>query len=249
MLYTIAIVVIFASAPFVFALLFFFTAPYGRHFRLGWGPSVSPRAGWILMELPAFLVIGITVFFSSRSFSPIALLLLGLWEIHYLYRTFLFPLLMRQNGKRFPIVIMGFAAIFNSLNGYANGTFLAHAAPFPAEGLLPRIRLCLGIALFLAGFLIHVWADRKLRKLRAPGEGGYKVPRGGLFEYVSNPNYLGEIIEWLGWALATWSLPGLGFAVFTLANLVPRAYSNHAWYVAKFPDYPKERKRVIPLIF
>jgi hypothetical protein len=55
--------------------------------------------------------------------------------------------------------------------------------------------------------------------------------------------------EWLGWALATWSLPGLGFALFTVANLVPRAYSNRAWYMAKFPDYPKERKRVIPLIF
>jgi protein-S-isoprenylcysteine O-methyltransferase Ste14 len=109
--------------------------------------------------------------------------------------------------------------------------------------------LCVGIGLFAAGFLIHVWADRSLRNLRAPGEGGYKVPRGGLFEYVSNPNYFGEITEWLGWALATWSVPGLGFALFTVANLVPRAYANRAWYIAKFPDYPKERKRVIPLLF
>jgi protein-S-isoprenylcysteine O-methyltransferase Ste14 len=249
MLYTIAILVIFASAPFVFATLFFFTAPYGRHYRQGWGPSVSPRAGWMLMELPAVLVIGITVLVSARSVSPVALLLLGLWETHYLYRTFIFPLLMRQNGKRFPIVLMGFAAIFNSLNGYANGTFLASATPFPVEGPFPQIRLYVGIALFAAGFLIHVWADHNLRNLRAPGEGGYKIPRGGLFGYVSSPNYFGEIIEWLGWALATWSLPGLGFAVFTAANLVPRAYSNRAWYVAKFPDYPRERKRVIPLIF
>jgi 3-oxo-5-alpha-steroid 4-dehydrogenase 1 len=249
MLYFIAIVVIFAAAPCVFTTLFFFTAPYGRHYRKGWGPSVSPRAGWILMELPALLVIGATVLFSGRNVSPMALVLLGLWEIHYLYRACLFPFLMRQNGKRFPIVLILFAAIFNSLNGYANGTFLANASPFPADGLFARVRLCVGIVLFVAGFLIHVSADHNLRNLRAPGEGGYKVPRGGLFEYVSNPNYFGEIIEWTGFALAAWSLPGLGFALFTVANLVPRAYSNRAWYIAKFPDYPKERKRVIPLVF
>ena len=249
MLYSIAIAVIFASAPCVFATLFFFTAPYGRHYRTGWGPTVSPRAGWILMELPALLVIGATVLFSGRNVSPMALVLLGLWEAHYLYRACLFPFLMRQNGKRFPVLLILFAAIFNSLNGYANGTFLAHASPFPADGLLPRVRLCVGIALFVVGFLIHVSADHNLRNLRAPGEGGYKVPRGGLFEYVANPNYFGEIVEWTGFALAAWSIPGLGFAVFTVANLVPRAYSNRAWYIAKFPDYPKERKRVIPLVF
>ena len=249
MLYFIAIVVIFASAPCVFVTLFFFTAPYGRHFRQGWGPSVSPRAGWILMELPALVVIGATVLFSGRTVSPMALLLLGLWEIHYLYRACLFPFLMRQNGKRFPIVLILFAVIFNSLNGYANGTFLANASPFPADGLFARVRLCVGIVLFVAGFLIHVRADHNLRNLRAPGEGGYKIPRGGLFEYIANPNYFGEIVEWTGFALAAWSIPGLGFAVFTVANLVPRAYSNRAWYVARFPDYPKERKRVIPLLF
>ena len=86
-------------------------------------------------------------------------------------------------------------------------------------------------------------------RLRAPGEIGYKIPHGGLFELVSSPNYFGEITQWCGWALATWSLPGLGFALFTAANLVPRAWSNRAWYIARFPDYPKERKSVIPFIF
>jgi 3-oxo-5-alpha-steroid 4-dehydrogenase 1 len=249
MLYTVAILVIFASTPLVFTLLFFFTAPYGRHYRAGWGPSVSARVGWIVMESPALLVIGIVVLSSGRSVSPFSFLLLGLWEIHYLYRTCLFPFLIRENGRRIPIVLILMACVFNSLNGYANGVFLAAAPPFAPDGFLQGARFCAGVALFAAGFLTHVWADRALRRLRAPGKGGYEVPRGGLFEYVASPNYFGEITEWLGWALATWSLPGLGFALFTVANLVPRAHAHQAWYLAEFPEYPKERRKVIPFVF
>ncbi len=248
MLNTIALLIIFASAPLVFTLLFFYTAPYGRHFRPGWGPSVSARVGWIIMEAPAFFVIGIIVIANGRTVSSLSLLLLGLWEVHYFYRTFLFPMLMKDNGKRFPVVIVAFAMIFNTLNGYANGVFLASSGP-AVGGLLSSVRVCLGIAMWAAGFFTHIWADRDLRRLRKPGEEGYKVPRGGLFDYISSPNYFGEILEWSGWALAAWSLPGLAFALFTIANLVPRAHANREWYQQTFPDYPKERKRVIPFIF
>jgi hypothetical protein len=57
---------------------------------------------------------------------------------------------------------------------------------------------------------------------------------------------MGEIIEWCGWALATWTFAGAAFAFFTIANLLPRALSHHRWYREKFPDYPRERKAIIP---
>ncbi len=249
MLTTIALMVIFISAPVVFAFLFFTTAPYGRHFRSGWGPSVTARAGWMIMEAPALLVIAFVVLGSGQNVSPLAIFLLGLWEIHYLYRTCLFPLLMRGSSKRFPLLLVVFAFVFNSLNGYANGMFLAYQGPVSTGGFVSGLRLCVGVALFAAGFVTHVWADSDLRGLRRPGEIGYKIPRGGLWEYVSNPNYFGEIMEWCGWALATWSLPGLAFAVFTIANLVPRAYANRQWYIDTFEDYPRDRKSVIPFVF
>ncbi len=84
------------------------------------------------------------------------------------------------------------------------------------------------------------------RRPRSPGETGYRIPRGFLFEKISCPNYLGEVVEWTGWALAAWSLPGLSFAVWTAANLLPRALTHHRRYRKTFPDYPADRKAIVP---
>ncbi len=190
MLFKLSLLVIFAATPLVFATLYFFRAPYGRHYHGGWGPTVSARAGWLLMELPALVVIALCVFLARTEVSLLSFLLLGLWEVHYLYRTCLFPFLIRDRGKQFPIVIILFAAIFNSLNGYANGVSLASASPIPAPGFLPGLRFVVGVALFAAGFVTHVWADRDLRALRRPGEVGYQIPRGGPVRPRGEPQLL-----------------------------------------------------------
>lgn len=96
---------------------------------------------------------------------------------------------------------------------------------------------------------VNVWADRVLLRLKSEGK-GYVVPKGGLFEFVACPNYFGEILEWLGWAVMTWSWAGLGFLLYTFANLGPRARANRRWYLDKFgEDYPKERKGLIPYLY
>jgi len=93
-----------------------------------------------------------------------------------------------------------------------------------------------------------VYSDHILRQLRKPGESGYKIPTRGFYRYLSSPNYFGEILEWTGWAILTWSLPGLAFALFTIANLAPRAIAKQNWYIKSFPDYPKKRKAIIPFV-
>jgi len=102
------------------------------------------------------------------------------------------------------------------------------------------------VLIFVAGAFINQRADHLLIHLRKPGETGYKVPRGFLFDYISCPNHFGEIVEWIGFAIMTWSLPGLSFAIWTAANLIPRALNHHEWYQETFDDYPKGRKAVIP---
>ena len=76
----------------------------------------------------------------------------------------------------------------------------------------------------------------------------YHLPTGGLYNYVSSPNYLGEIIEWTGWAIATWSLPGLLFSLGAIGCIGVRALHTHRWYEKNFENMPKDRKALIPYI-
>ena len=236
-------------AGIVFLVLFLVPAPYGRHLRKGWGPTIGNTVGWVLMELPAALTLPILVIWGTRPITGTMLAFVLLWELHYVQRTFVYPFQIRGKGKRMPIAILLSAVAFNLFNGYLNGRYLGHFAPEYPDTWLTDPRFMAGVVLFLAGFLINIHADQTLFRLRAPGETGYKVPCGGLYHWVSCPNYLGELLEWIGWAVATWSLPGLVFAVWTVANLVPRAWAHHRWYRRTFEDYPRDRKAVIPFVF
>ncbi|MEO5731317.1 MAG: 3-oxo-5-alpha-steroid 4-dehydrogenase [Byssovorax sp.] len=140
------------------------------------------------------------------------------------------------------------AIVFNLMNGYLNGRWLNTLSPPYPSSWLTDPRFLVGVTLFVAGYLINRKSDEILRRLRAPGEAGYKIPVGGLYRWVSSPNYFGEMIEWTGFAVATWSLPGLAFALWTAANLAPRAISHHRWYRDRFPDYPAERRALIPYL-
>jgi 3-oxo-5-alpha-steroid 4-dehydrogenase 1 len=237
-------------ALFTFPVLFFVTAPYGRHARAGWGPKISSTLGWVVMEAPSPLVFAACYALGEHQADPVSLLFLLLWEMHYIYRAFVFPFLRRGAQRDMPLSIAASGFTFNVINGYLNGRYLFSLAPaHPALGSWPSVlRLCLGSALFLAGFGLNQHADRVLRELRGPGETGYKVPQGGLYRLISCPNYFSEIVEWFGWALLTWSPAGLAFAIWTTANLLPRALSHHRWYKERFPAYPPERKALVPFL-
>jgi len=238
-----------AVATAVFVALFFVSAPYGRHIRRGWGPLIPNLFGWIIMETPAVLVFALCFAIGTAPKNLPILLFFALWELHYVHRAFIYPLTIRDGYKKMPVavILMGFG--FNMGNAYANGRYLFTLSGGFPQSWLHDPRFLAGATLFLAGFIINRWADLDLRALRRPGETGYRIPYGGLYRWVSCPNYLGEIVEWSGWALATWSLPGLAFAVWTFANLAPRARSHHAWYHTNFQEYPKERKALIPWIW
>jgi len=238
---------VIATGAAVFVSLFFIVAPYGRHSRPGWGFMVSNRAGWMVMESPSSLGFAALFFSGSHALEPAPLALACLWLAHYGHRTFIYPLRMTKRLKHMPAAVSAMAVVFNVINAYLNARWLSELGSYPVSWLSDP-RFLAGAALFALGMAVNVASDNTLFKLRRPGDEGYRIPHGGLYRWVSAPNYLGELIEWAGFALAAWSLPALAFFLFTAANLVPRAIANHRWYRERFKDYPQERKALIPFL-
>ena len=238
---------VFVAAALTVLSLLFVSAPYGRHRRGGWGPAMNTRAAWVVMESPSVFWFLYVFAQGEHAWSAAPLLLAAMWQAHYIQRTLIFPFLLRTGGQPTPVTVVAMGFVFNLANAYLNARWISHLGDYGAAWLTDP-RFLAGAALFAFGYALNRQSDRALRELRRPGEHGYKIPRGGAFELVSCPNYLGELVEWIGWAVATWSIAGLSFAVFTAANLVPRALSHHRWYREKFPDYPPERRAVIPFL-
>lgn len=235
-----------ALAVVTFVALRFMTAPYGRYVRAGWGVTVPARAGWLVMESVSSLLFAVVFWSGPRRTDLVALVLFAMWQSHYLYRAFVYPLLLR-GGRRMPVAVVLLAIGFNVLNASVNAYWIGWLGRYP-DGWLADPRFLVGAGLFAGGLTLHIWADRKLRRLRASTGNGYQIPYGGAYGWVSCPNYLGEIVEWIGWAIATWSPAGLAFALYTVANLAPRAVDHHAWYHQQFPDYPAKRRALIPYV-
>ena len=80
----------------------------------------------------------------------------------------------------------------------------------------------------------------------------YKIPYGYLFTYISCPHFFGEIIEWIGYGIVVNRTFAWSFTIFTICNLLPRAISQHTWYMyVGFPTIYKSlnRKAIIPFIW
>jgi protein-S-isoprenylcysteine O-methyltransferase Ste14 len=237
-----------AVAVIIFPILLKVTQPYGRHAKNNWGPMINNRLGWFLMELPALVIFGYFLGFKADLSNILTLVPALLWGLHYIHRVLIFPLQIRTARKKIPVVIVISAFIFNVVNGFLNGYWLVYFVPEYRSGVLIDLLLIVGIILFLTGFVINKYHDFLLIKLRSTAGNGYKIPYGGLFKYISCPNFLGEIISWAGFALVVFNLPALSFLIWTLVNLTTRALDHHRWYIKEFPEYDKERKVLIPFL-
>jgi 3-oxo-5-alpha-steroid 4-dehydrogenase 1 len=245
--YQVIIFVWITIAIIVFFLLNQITAPYGRHTSGKWGPLIDNHWAWLLMEFPALLVMVYFFVINISSNSLPVLIMIGLFCFHYFNRVFIFPFRLHTKGKKMPLIIMTSAIFFNLCDTFLLGYYFTHFTPQDTSWLTDG-RFITGSVLFFIGLIINWKADDILIHLRKPDETGYKIPGGWLFEYVSCPNMMGELIEWCGFALLCWNLPAFAFFIWSAANLVPRAIAHHRWYKNNFSDYPGNRKAVIPFI-
>ncbi|KAF7216580.1 3-oxo-5-alpha-steroid 4-dehydrogenase 2 [Nothobranchius furzeri] len=220
-------------------------AKYGRYSLEG-SRCCPARLGWFLQEVPAFLMPLVLLLGSEAPASETGrTLVLCMFMLHYFYRSFVYSL--KTRGRPVPLQIVVSAFIFCSLNGFLQGHHLLYCTHFEPTWLTSP-RLTAGALLFFIGLIINIHSDYLLRNLRKPGELVYRIPHGGMFEFVSGANFLGEILEWCGYAVAAWSLPAFAFAFFTICSIGPRACQHHRDYKTRFGDYPRSRRALIPFI-
>lgn len=237
-----------AFAIIIFIVLMFITAPYGRHSKTNWGPMVGNRLGWVVMEMVVLLVLWYFIFKGKNEQTSANVLIISMFTFHYFNRSFIFPLRLKTTGKKMPLAIMFMGIVLNIVSGFTFGYYFGNLKVYENQWLTSP-EFIIGTLIFVTGLIINWQSDALLIGLRKQDETGYKIPYGGLFKYVSCPNLLGETIEWGGFAILTWSLPGLAFFVWTFANLIPRAIAHHRWYKQHFSDYPEGRKAVIPFLY
>ena len=250
--YFTVVTVMLALAVMVFIALHRVTAGYGMMYDKKWGPAVGNRLGWVLMETPSFIAMLLFWLLSPRAAQPALIVMASLFELHYFQRSFIFPLLIRGKG-RMPLAIIVMGIVFNIINTYMIGGWLFYVCPsdaYPVSWLYSP-QFLIGTVIFFTGMLINLSSDRIIRNLRKPGDTRHYIPRGGMYRYVTSANYLGELTEWVGFAILTWSLGGLAFAVWTFANLAPRARSVHKRYISEFGDEYSSlhRKYILPFIY
>ena len=246
------IAVMLVLAAIVFVSLYFVNAGYGQFRSRQWGWSINNKVAWTLMEAPVFLVMVAIWGAAGWSLHVPEAVLLGLFLLHYFQRSFVFPWLM--TGKsRMPVAIVAMGVVFNVVNGIMQGGGL-YWFPNPdfqeGAGYLLRWNAVSGIALFLAGLCINWHSDHVIRHLRQPGDTRHYLPQKGMYRYVTSANYLGELMEWTGFALAAATSVAWVFPIWTAANLVPRAHAIHRKYRAEFGDAAVgSRKRILPFIY
>ena len=152
-----------------------------------------------------------------------------------------------------PLSVICMGIVFNILNACMQGGWIFYVSPaetYPLEWFATP-QFWIGTVLFFGGMFINMQSDAIIRRLRKPGDNRHYIPYGGMFKYVSSANYFGELVEWVGFAVLTWSWAGAVFAWWTFANLTPRAAAIYKQYETLFGEEFRKtrRKRIIPFIY
>ena len=247
-------------AVVVFIVLQFITPAYGMTFNNRWGVSIRSNWGWVLMESPVFLLM-LVIYLSAiitgapytvQTFPWVTFSMFIFFELHYLQRSFIFPGLMRGTSKM-PLSLIFSGFFFNMMNAYMQGGWLFYVSP-------ERYTLCwfwspqyiIGTIMFFAGMIINMHSDRIIRELRKDKkDNNYYLPTGFLFDKVNSANFFGELMEWAGFAILTWSLPGAIFFLWSFANIVPRSKAVFERYSQFFGDNFRKlnRYKIFPYIY
>ena len=149
---------------------------YGRYSSKAYGPTVSGRIDWFGHGLAnaAFLYILFTGGADLACLSsPANLILIALFNGHYVNRSFIHAVRVRD-PKPIPVVVLAMTSGFCAVNGYLHARWLLHMHAYDRYWYRSP-QFIIGVSMFVFGMYTNIRADTILMNLRKPGEKGYKV--------------------------------------------------------------------------
>ena len=166
---------------------------------------------------------------------------------HYLKREFETVFVHRFSNATMP----WFNIIKNSTHYWIlSGVFIAYPLYHPLyTNSLDMPVVYTFVVLFLIAELGNGHAHIIQRNLRPPGTRKRAIPYGQLFELVSCANYTWEILAWCAFAYFTQLLTAWLFVVVYTGQIAVWALKKHKRYHKEFPNYPRNRKALVPFLF
>ena len=206
----------------------------------------------MLMEAPTLIVMLYVLSTLNYEHKPVRILLASFFMVHYTQRTCIFPMLLKGKSSM-PLLIVLMGMLFNTVNALLIGLWIFYFSPAEMydEHWLTDPRFIIGTVLFVTGMWVNIQSDAYIRSLRSNGDNKHYYPYRGLYRYITSANYFGELVEWLGFAVLTWSYAGCLFVFWTACNLVPRSHAIHKKYAESFPEELSRYnpKRIIPFLY
>ncbi|ODV93138.1 hypothetical protein PACTADRAFT_35774 [Pachysolen tannophilus NRRL Y-2460] len=104
------------------------------------------------------------------------------------------------------------------------------------------------VFLWLIAELSNFQCHKILADLRNDGSKDRKIPEGFLFNYVTCPNYLCEILAFFSYALLNGNWSSFLFLIISTTQMYFWAVKKHNDLKKRFPQYPKNRKVLVPFV-
>lgn len=175
----------------------------------------------------------------------------GLWSLHFARRTLESAFLHRYTRT---VSVADTAGEYVYYWGFA--AWIAWTVASRTYHLPPQWALGLGCGIFTVAEVGNFYSHVLLARLRPnASETARRIPRGFLFERVSCPHYLFEILSWVGFSIATQTLGGLAFTALGAGILVGWATKRHRAYLVEFDgkdgreQYPARRRILVPFAY
>lgn len=214
------------------------------------GPQISWRMVFFLEYLGPLLIHQIyllhAVYFAKRELSMVQLLGYAMVTFHFLKREYETIMVHRFSHSTMPLSnLFKNSAHYWILSGFGIGHFL-FSSSFTSSKSIPMIYA--SVAIFIAAELGNFRSHLILRDLRPEGSNARAIPRGFGFSLLSCPNYFFEMVAWCAFSFMT-DLPSAWFfTVVASGQMWLWAVKKHKRYLKEFPDYPTNRKPMIPFI-